>query len=136
MSLGEGLSMAGGILGIGAGVTSIFGSIGQAANIKATASLNQALAEEQAGSIARRGRMERAAIRKGRAAERGKIRAAAAGAGVEESGSVLRCNLSRYHINPKSHPWHQLKTSAWTALPFGIDDPPPADLPLGILILE
>jgi hypothetical protein len=52
------------------------------------------------------------------------------------SGSVLRCNLSRYHINPKSHPWHQLKTSAWTALPFGIDDPPPADLPLGILVLE
>jgi hypothetical protein len=50
---------------------------------------------------------------------------------------VLRCNLSRYHIGPdRTYWWRDTKTSAWTAFPFGIDDPPPDDLPLGILILE
>lgn len=90
MSLGQGLETAGGIMNIGAGVASIFGAIGQAEDIKTTAALNQALAEEQAASIARRGKMERAAIRKGRAGERGSIRSAAAASGVEETGSVLK----------------------------------------------
>lgn len=90
MTTGQSLELAGGIMNIGAGVSSIFGSIAQADNIKTTAALNQALAEEQAASIARRGKMERAAIRKGRASEYGAIRAAAAASGVEEGGSVLR----------------------------------------------
>jgi len=53
------------------------------------------------------------------------------------SRNVLRCNLSRYHIGlERTYWWRDTKTSAWTAFPFGIDDPPPDDLPLGILILE
>jgi hypothetical protein len=52
------------------------------------------------------------------------------------SGDVVRCNINRYRNPVGTHWWHHLKISAWTALPFGIDDPPPADMPLGILILE
>jgi len=54
------------------------------------------------------------------------------------SGRIMGGNACRYlnHLPGDGHWWWNLKCCAWTALPFGIDEPPPHGLPFGILILE
>jgi hypothetical protein len=54
------------------------------------------------------------------------------------SGRIMRGNACRYlnHLPGDGHWWWNLKCCAWTALPFGMDEPPPHDLPFGILMLE